>query len=113
MASAELRLPHRLPRCRTGRGDSAVGDKKRIGYFFPGIQVAEDVNPRLSKLPTYYDRSSVGTALVAGLASLIMYCVVVLRECATGRERRRLGGCPAPSTTKACSGPCSSSSSSI
>jgi hypothetical protein len=66
-------LPH-------GQSAPETEDKGKIDYFFPGSQVAEDFNPRGSKLPRFHDGSSVATALAAGLASLVMHCAVVMRE---------------------------------
>ncbi|KAI8268269.1 Major intracellular serine protease [Colletotrichum sp. SAR11_239] len=57
-----------------GQRDGHTEDVKRIDYFFPGNQVAEAKNPRSSEPVKYHDGSSVGTALAAGLASLLMYC---------------------------------------
>jgi hypothetical protein len=62
-----------------GQSAPQTGDRSTIDYFFPGIQVAGDVNPQLSQTPEYYDGSSVGTALAAGLASLIMYLAVIMK----------------------------------
>ncbi|KAF4885392.1 Subtilisin DY [Colletotrichum fructicola] len=57
-----------------GQRDGHTEDVKRIDYFFPGNQVAEAKNPRSSEPVKYHDGSSVGTALAAGLASLLIYC---------------------------------------
>jgi hypothetical protein len=80
-------LPH-------GQSAPETEDKGKIDYFFPGTQVAEDFNPQGSKVPRYHDGSSVGTALAAGLASLIMYCAAIMREYTKARpeEGRALAG---------------------
>ncbi|KAI8278742.1 Major intracellular serine protease [Colletotrichum sp. SAR 10_98] len=57
-----------------GQRDGHTEDVKRIDYFFPGNQVAEAKNPRSSEPVKYHDGSTVGTALAAGLASLLIYC---------------------------------------
>lgn len=62
-----------------GQYDAHVGDKNKIDFFFPGNQVAEAWNPRSARAIKYHDGSSVGTALAAGLASIIMYCAILVR----------------------------------
>ncbi|KAK7422549.1 hypothetical protein QQX98_001572 [Neonectria punicea] len=63
-----------------GQRDPHSEDKDKIEYFFPGNQVAEAWNPRSAGTVKYHDGSSVGTALAAGLASLIMYCAAIARQ---------------------------------
>ncbi|KAH7020453.1 hypothetical protein EDB80DRAFT_561533 [Ilyonectria destructans] len=63
-----------------GQRDPNSEDKDNIEYFFPGNQVAEAWNPRSAGTVKYHDGSSVGTALAAGLASLIMWCAAVVRQ---------------------------------
>lgn len=75
-------LPHGQPAPQTE-------DKDKVDYFFPGIQVAEDFNPRETKLPRSHDGSSVATALAAGLASLVMYCAAVMREYNTEKNKAK------------------------
>jgi hypothetical protein len=75
-------LPH-------GQSAPETEDKGKIDYFFPGTQVAEDFNPQGFKVPRYHDGSSVGTALAAGLASLIMYCAAIMREYTKARPEGR------------------------
>ncbi|KAL7961526.1 hypothetical protein V8C34DRAFT_311755 [Trichoderma compactum] len=53
--------------------DPTTETPDRIDWYFPGNQVAEAQNPRLQGPVKYHDGSSAGTALAAGLASLIMY----------------------------------------
>ncbi|KAK4074698.1 uncharacterized protein Triagg1_4847 [Trichoderma aggressivum f. europaeum] len=56
-----------------GQRDPTTETPDRIDWYFPGNQVAEAQNPRLQGPVKYHDGSSAGTALAAGLASLIMY----------------------------------------
>jgi len=62
-----------------GQRDPHSEDKENIDYFFPGNQVAEAWNPRSAETVKYHDGSSVSTALAAGLASLIIYCTIIMR----------------------------------
>lgn len=62
-----------------GQPDPRSEDKRSIDYFFPGNQVAEAWNPRSAETVKYHDGSSVSTALAAGLASLIIYCTIIMR----------------------------------
>lgn len=64
-----------------GWSDKATEDQRTIDYFLPGNQVADDVNPRLllKEELKYRDGSSVATALAAGLASLVLYIVNVMK----------------------------------
>jgi len=64
-----------------GQRDPRSEDNGRIEYFFPGNQVAEAWNPRSAETVKYHDGSSVSTALAAGLASLIIYCAIIVRDC--------------------------------
>ena len=68
-----------------GQRDPHSEDKENIDYFFPGNQVAEAWNPRSARTVQYHDGSSVGTALAAGLASLIIYCAIIMRTYYKGR----------------------------
>ena len=72
-----FRIGAALPK---GQRDPSSEDTNSISYFFPGNQVAEAWNPRSAKTVKYHDGSSVSTALAAGLASLIMYCVNVVKS---------------------------------
>lgn len=65
-----------------GWSDKQTEDQHTIDWFFPGNQVADDYNPRAVRLSEleYRDGSSVATALAAGLASLIMYLMNVMKE---------------------------------
>ncbi|KAM0513221.1 hypothetical protein ACHAPE_008069 [Trichoderma viride] len=56
-----------------GQRDPTTETPDQIDWYFPGNQVAEAQNPRLQGPVKYHDGSSAGTALAAGLASLIMY----------------------------------------
>jgi hypothetical protein len=64
---------------RDGQADSSIEDTKTISYFFPGKQVADVWDQPSADATSYYDGSSVSTALAAGLASLIMYCNNIVR----------------------------------
>ncbi|ROV88757.1 hypothetical protein VMCG_10053 [Cytospora schulzeri] len=65
-----------------GWSDRQTEDHNTIDWFFPGNQVADDFNPRSVRTDQlmYRDGSSVATALAAGLASLILYLVNVMKE---------------------------------
>ncbi|KAI6374261.1 hypothetical protein MCOR25_003205 [Pyricularia grisea] len=64
-----------------GHGDPILEDSDSISYCFPGNQVAEAWNPfRGASQVRYHDGSSVGMALAAGLASVIIQCVIMLRD---------------------------------
>ncbi|ETR98429.1 hypothetical protein M419DRAFT_88795, partial [Trichoderma reesei RUT C-30] len=75
-----------------GQRDPASEDARSISYFFPGNKVAEATSWRRGRggrtlePVEYYNGSSVSTALAAGLASVILHCVRVVREY---RERRK------------------------
>ncbi|QYS96683.1 Peptidase_S8 domain-containing protein [Trichoderma simmonsii] len=62
-----------------GQRDPHSEDKGNMDYFFPGNQVAEAWNPRSAQTVKYHNGSSVSTALSAGFASLIIYCVIIMR----------------------------------
>ncbi|KAK0732407.1 peptidase S8/S53 domain-containing protein, partial [Apiosordaria backusii] len=64
-----------------GQRDPHAEDKENINYFFPGNQVADALNPRSTAQVRYHDGSSVGTALAAGLASMVIYCAVIMQTC--------------------------------
>ncbi|KAI0154854.1 hypothetical protein GGR57DRAFT_511820 [Xylariaceae sp. FL1272] len=61
-----------------GQRDPSTETPDRIDWYFPGNHVAEAKNPRLQGPVKYHDGSSVGTALAAGLASLLMFLSRVL-----------------------------------
>ncbi|TLD19145.1 hypothetical protein PspLS_09978 [Pyricularia sp. CBS 133598] len=64
-----------------GQRDPISEDPESITYYFPGNQVAEAWNPfRDASKVRYHDGSSVGTALAAGLASVIIHCAIMLRD---------------------------------
>ncbi|KAF3056360.1 hypothetical protein GL218_06641 [Daldinia childiae] len=63
-----------------GQPDAASEDTSAINYYFPGNKVADSWNPRSLKTVEYHDGSSIATALAAGLASLIMYCVLIVER---------------------------------
>ncbi|KAH9434818.1 hypothetical protein MCOR02_003782 [Pyricularia oryzae] len=64
-----------------GQRDPISEDPDSISYYFPGNQVAEAKNPfRDASKVRYHDSSSVGTALAAGLASLVTHCAIMLRD---------------------------------
>ena len=70
----------------SGAPDAWVGDLTRIDFTFPGNQVeleglGNDINKEV------VSGSSVATALAAGLAALILYCVQVRVRLTQGRER--------------------------
>ncbi|KAI0888361.1 uncharacterized protein GGS22DRAFT_96352 [Annulohypoxylon maeteangense] len=62
-----------------GQRDPTTETPDRIDWYFPGNQVAEAKNPRSQAPVKYHDGSSAGTALAAGLASLIMYLARLLQ----------------------------------
>lgn len=68
----------------SGERDGATEEHEKISWFFPGKQVAEDINPRQAQVLRYHDGSSVATALAAGLASLVIYMSTVMQELDTG-----------------------------
>lgn len=63
-----------------GVRDKVTEDQHKISYYFPGNQVADDMNPRTMRASDlkHRDGSSVATALAAGLASLILYLTNVM-----------------------------------
>ncbi|KAK2024170.1 hypothetical protein LX32DRAFT_706129 [Colletotrichum zoysiae] len=76
-----------------GQRDPQSEDVRNIDYYFPGNQVAEAKNPRSAEPVKYHDGSSVGTALAAGLASLIIYCARLMEyHKAEKRERNGVRG---------------------
>lgn len=81
-----IRIGAALP---NGRPAPETEDKGKIDYFFPGSQVPEDFDPRGTKVPELHDGSSVSTALAAGLASLVMYLAVIMREYSKGMSGSR------------------------
>lgn len=64
-----------------GWSDKLTEDHRTIDYFLPGNQVADDVNPRLNLAEElkYRDGSSIATAFAAGLASLLLYLVNLVK----------------------------------
>lgn len=54
-----------------------VGNLTNINYTFPGDKVEVDGGPARTTSQEIVDGSSVATALAAGLAALILYCVQV------------------------------------
>ncbi|TEA15137.1 hypothetical protein C8034_v002589 [Colletotrichum sidae] len=75
-----------------GQQDPHSEDVKRIDYFFPGHQVAEARNPRSNQAVEYHDGSSIGTALAAGLASLIIHCARLAHYSYEKRKARGASG---------------------
>ncbi|TDZ20674.1 hypothetical protein Cob_v006481 [Colletotrichum orbiculare MAFF 240422] len=75
-----------------GQQDPHSEDVKRIDYFFPGHQVAEARNPRSNQAVEYHDGSSIGTALAAGLASLIIHCARLAHYSYEKRKARGVSG---------------------
>ncbi|KAI0407365.1 hypothetical protein F4802DRAFT_19209 [Xylaria palmicola] len=63
-----------------GQRDPMTENPDRIDWYFPGNQVAEARNPRSQAPVKYHDGSSAGTALAAGLASLIMFLARLVKE---------------------------------
>ncbi|KAK2048393.1 hypothetical protein LZ31DRAFT_591678 [Colletotrichum somersetense] len=76
-----------------GLRDPQSEDVRNIDYYFPDNQVAEANNPRSAEPVKYHDGSSVGTALAAGLASLIIYYVRLIEHYkAEKREQNSVRG---------------------
>ncbi|KAI6517811.1 hypothetical protein ACKVWC_001342 [Pyricularia oryzae] len=64
-----------------GQRDPISEDPDSISYYFPGNQVAEAWNPlRDASNVRYQGGSSVGKALAAGLASVVIHCAIMLRN---------------------------------
>ncbi|QBZ54900.1 hypothetical protein PoMZ_10612 [Pyricularia oryzae] len=64
-----------------GQRDPISADPDSISYYFPGNQVAEAWNPlRDASNVRYQGGSSVGKALAAGLASVVIHCAIMLRN---------------------------------
>lgn len=64
-----------------GQRDPISEDPDSISYYFPGNQVAEAWNPlRDASKVRYQGGSSVGKALAAGLASVVIHCAIMLRN---------------------------------
>ncbi|PYI35213.1 hypothetical protein BP00DRAFT_454169 [Aspergillus indologenus CBS 114.80] len=62
-----------------GQRDRASEDVARMNFYLPGNKVAETDNPNATGPVEYHTGASVSTALAAGLASLIIYCAIVVQ----------------------------------
>lgn len=73
-----------------GWSDKSTEDHRTIDYFLPGNQVADDFNPRLKLVEElkYRDGSSIATAFAAGLASLLLHLVNLMKIYHTGNAQR-------------------------
>ncbi|KAK7409057.1 hypothetical protein QQX98_008761 [Neonectria punicea] len=69
----------------SGTADQWVGNLSNISFTFPGSQVPLDDDTALKGVTG----SSVATALAAGLAALILYCVQVRLVLATDQEKHK------------------------
>ncbi|KAK1147922.1 hypothetical protein N8T08_000438 [Aspergillus melleus] len=65
---------------RHGQRDPSSEDAQRINFYFPGNMVEEAVDPTTSTQARLHTGASVSTALATGLASLIIYCAVIVRN---------------------------------
>ncbi|KAF4451630.1 hypothetical protein F53441_5486 [Fusarium austroafricanum] len=73
----------------SGASVDYVGNLTNINYTFPGDKVEVDGGPTLTTSQEVVDGSSVATALAAGLAALILYCVQVRVLLASGAEKEK------------------------
>lgn len=72
-----------------GWSDKSTEDHRAINFFLPGNKVVDDHNPRLflTEELKYRDGSSIATALAAGLASLVLYLVNLMKIYHTGNAQ--------------------------
>ncbi|KAF4345848.1 intracellular serine protease [Fusarium beomiforme] len=73
---------------KSGPSLDYVGDAAQLSYTFPGDKVEVDDGPTKTTSQTV-DGSSVATALAAGLAALILYCVQVRIFLAKDSEKQK------------------------
>ncbi|CCT70672.1 related to microbial serine proteinase [Fusarium fujikuroi IMI 58289] len=73
----------------SGASVDYVGNTSGLSYTFPGDKVEVDSGPSRKTPPEIVDGSSVATALAAGLAALILYCIQVRVFLAKDSEKQR------------------------
>lgn len=73
----------------TGVADPWVGNTSNVSFIFPGTKVEVDGSPSGVTAPEEATGSSIATALAAGLAALILYCVQLRMAIASEDERPR------------------------
>lgn len=73
----------------SGASVDYVGNLANINYTFPGDKVEIDGGPAKTVAQEVADGSSVATALAAGLAALVLYCVQVRVLLASSHEKDR------------------------
>ncbi|EWG38282.1 hypothetical protein FVEG_01541 [Fusarium verticillioides 7600] len=73
----------------SGASVDYVGNASELSYTFPGDKVEVDSGPGRRTPPEIVDGSSVATALAAGLAALILYCIQVRIFLAKDSEKQK------------------------
>lgn len=73
----------------SGASVDYVGNTSGLSYTFPGDRVEVDSGPNRKTPPEIVDGSSVATALAAGLAALILYCIQVRVFLAKDSEKQK------------------------
>ncbi|KAF5597985.1 intracellular serine protease [Fusarium pseudoanthophilum] len=73
----------------SGASVDYVGNASELSYTFPGDKVEVDSGPSRKAPPEIVDGSSVATALAAGLAALILYCIQVRVFLAKDSEKQK------------------------
>ncbi|PNP79773.1 hypothetical protein FNYG_06866 [Fusarium nygamai] len=73
----------------SGASVDYVGNASELSYTFPGDKVEVDSGPNRRTPPEIVDGSSVATALAAGLAALILYCIQVRIFLAKDSEKQK------------------------
>ncbi|RDW68220.1 hypothetical protein BP5796_08877 [Coleophoma crateriformis] len=73
----------------SGQTDDTVGNASRVHFTFPGNEVEMEGSTLAHKVE-YRTGSSVATALAAGLAALILYCVQVKLFRSSAEERPKI-----------------------
>ncbi|KAI3584055.1 hypothetical protein IWW34DRAFT_865424 [Fusarium oxysporum f. sp. albedinis] len=73
----------------SGASVDYVGEASELSYTFPGDKVEVDSGPTRRTQSEVVDGSSVATALAAGLAALILYCVQVRIFLAKDSEKQK------------------------
>ncbi|KAF5558518.1 intracellular serine protease [Fusarium napiforme] len=73
----------------SGASVDYVGNATKLSYTFPGDKVEVDSGPGRRTPPEIVDGSSVATALAAGLAALILYCIQVRIFLAKDSEKQK------------------------
>ncbi|RBA15540.1 hypothetical protein FPRO05_12614 [Fusarium proliferatum] len=73
----------------SGASVDYVGNTSELSYTLPGDKVEVDNGPTRRTAPEIVDGSSVATALAAGLAALILYCIQVRIFLAKDSEKQK------------------------